>query len=173
MLDEADTGFVIHGVAQGNLSLRPERARTRTAGVVLRPRFLPASTGWADWYDMTSARDRHRRRERSGQPVRGPADARQRATRAFDRNTTAGNPGVAVARYLRFDALWQHNLQVVYQLPDGFGRSGGHTNLTDQQPDCVSYATNVPISPLGRCSCGAKVLLRAVKARLTGVGEIA
>ena len=72
------------------------------------------------------------------------------ATRAFDRNTTAANPDVAERRFLRFDALWQHDIQLAYQVPNGFGFYGGITNFTDQKPDPAAYGTNVPISPLGR-----------------------
>ncbi|WP_374943079.1 TonB-dependent receptor plug domain-containing protein [Sphingomonas sp.] len=72
------------------------------------------------------------------------------ATLAFDRNTLAANPDVAAGRYIRNDALWQHDLQAQYQLPDGFAFYGGVTNLTDQKPDPASFGTNNPISPLGR-----------------------
>ena len=80
------------------------------------------------------------------------------ATRAFSRTATAANPDVAEKRYLRFDALWQHDVQVQYRLDNGFAFYGGVTNLTDQQPDPASYATNVPISPIGRfLYVGAKI----------------
>lgn len=80
------------------------------------------------------------------------------ATRAFDVNTTTANPDVAAGRYLRFDALWQHDLQLQYQAEDGFAFYGGVTNLTDQQPDPAAFGTNIPVSPLGRfLYVGAKV----------------
>ncbi|WP_235532848.1 TonB-dependent receptor plug domain-containing protein [Sphingomonas sp. Leaf412] len=256
LLGESDTGFVISGISQGNRALRPERARTWTAGVVLRPGFLPGLSASADWYDIDlndaintvggndlvnlcvdsptldnpycAAFTRTQGNGRisgftvgpqnvanfrtsgldvtidyrldagdagtfdlrliggyldrltfvaiPGAPVNNNLDSfgaprwnanfaptwtRDRvsvnynlrwfnATRAFDRNTTAANPDVAAARYLRFDPLWQHDMQIAYQVPDGFGFYGGVTNFTDQKPDPAAYGTNVPISPLGR-----------------------
>jgi outer membrane receptor protein involved in Fe transport len=256
LLGESDTGFVINGVSQGNLGLRPERARTWTAGIVLRPRFLPGLTASADWYDIalkdaintvgandlvnlcvdqptlnnafcgsyTRAQgtgrissftvgpqnvasfrtagldlnvDYRLRTSRlgtfdlrlvggylnrlafiaiPGAPVNNNLDTFGaprwnanfaptwtldrvsvnynlrwfNATRAFTRNETAANPDIADPRYLRFSSLWQHDLQVGYQVPNGFGFYGGVTNLTDQKPDPAAYGTNVPISPLGR-----------------------
>nr|WP_295669215.1 TonB-dependent receptor [Sphingomonas sp.] len=76
----------------------------------------------------------------------------------YDLNTLAANPAIADPRYIRTDALWQHDLQAQYQLPNGFAFYGGVTNLSDQKPDPSSYGTNVPISPLGRFFyIGAKV----------------
>ena len=72
------------------------------------------------------------------------------ATLAFDRNTLAANPDVAAGRYIRNDALWQHDVQAQVQLPDGFAFYGGVNNLTNQKPDPASFGTNNPISPLGR-----------------------
>ena len=256
LLGEEDTGFVVNGVSQGNLGLRPERARTWTAGVVLRPRFLPGLTASADWYDI-NLKDAintvggndlvnlcvdsptldnafcraFTRTQGNGRisgftvgpqnvanfrtagldinidyrlqtasigtfdvrlvagyldrltfvAIPGAAETNNRdsfgapkwnanfaptwtlgevsvnynlrwfnATRAFDRNTTAANPDVAERRFLRFDALWQHDIQLAYQVPNGFGFYGGITNFTDQKPDPAAYGTNVPISPLGR-----------------------
>lgn len=40
------------GISSGNRALREETAKTWTAGVVLRPRFLPGLTLSADWYDI-------------------------------------------------------------------------------------------------------------------------
>jgi iron complex outermembrane receptor protein len=40
------------GLQGGNPKLRQETARTWTAGVVLRPRFLPGLAVTADWYDI-------------------------------------------------------------------------------------------------------------------------
>ena len=68
----------------------------------------------------------------------------------YDPNTLAANPNIAAGRYIRTDALWQHDIQAQYQLPDGFGFYGGVTNFTDQKPDVSSYSTNTPVSPLGR-----------------------
>ena len=42
----------IPGTVQGNPDLRAEVARTWTAGVVLRPRFIPNLSIAADWYDI-------------------------------------------------------------------------------------------------------------------------
>ncbi|WP_374293465.1 TonB-dependent receptor plug domain-containing protein [Sphingomonas sp.] len=42
----------IPGVRQGNADLRAEVARTWTAGVVLRPRFIPRLQVGLDWYDI-------------------------------------------------------------------------------------------------------------------------
>lgn len=256
LLGEGDTGFVLNGVSQGNLNLRPERARTWTAGVVLRPRFLPGLTASADWYDIalkdaittvqagdlinlcvdqptldnafcnsfTRATGTGRINNFTvgpqnvasfrtagldlninynlptarlgtfdlrliggylnrltfiaipGAPPTNNLDAFGapqwnanfaptwtldrvsvnynlrwfNATRAFTRNETAANPDIAAAGYLRNAPLWQHDLQIAYQVPDGFGFYGGVTNLTDQKPDPAAYGTNVPISPLGR-----------------------
>ena len=40
------------GVSSGNPNLRAETAKTWTAGLVLRPRFLPRLTASFDWYDI-------------------------------------------------------------------------------------------------------------------------
>ena len=40
------------GFSGGNRNLREETARTWTAGVVLRPRFIPGLTASFDWYDI-------------------------------------------------------------------------------------------------------------------------
>ena len=78
----------------------------------------------------------------------------------YDRNTLAASPDVAAGRYIRADALWQHDIQAQYQLPSGFALYGGVNNFTDQKPDPSSFGTNNPISPLGRFFyVGAKVNL--------------
>ena len=46
------TASNVVGVRSGNANLRAETARTWTAGVVLRPRFLPGLTASFDWYDI-------------------------------------------------------------------------------------------------------------------------
>jgi iron complex outermembrane recepter protein len=43
------------GLSSGNLGLSEETAKTWTAGVVLRPSFVPALTVTADWYDIRIA----------------------------------------------------------------------------------------------------------------------
>jgi outer membrane receptor protein involved in Fe transport len=42
----------IPGVQGGNPNLAPETAKTWTAGVILKPRFLPGFTGRLDWYNI-------------------------------------------------------------------------------------------------------------------------
>jgi iron complex outermembrane receptor protein len=74
----------------------------------------------------------------------------QNATLAFSRNALAANPDIAAGRYIRNDALWQHDAQVKYRVNDRFEGYLGVNNLTDQKPDPASYGTNVPIPPLGR-----------------------
>ena len=51
--DALQTPFNINGVASGNRALRAEAATTWTAGMVLRPRFIPGLTVSVDWYDIT------------------------------------------------------------------------------------------------------------------------
>ena len=266
--ESLQTGDFVDGVASGNRNLRPEVARTWTAGLVLRPRFLSGLTASFDWYNIrlngaintvtpsdlanlcvdqqtldnpfcasfTRAQGTGRisgytvgpqnvanfrtagldfnidylirtasvgtfdlrlvggyldkleftgipgapvtnRLDQFGSPrwnatfspswTLGPVSVNYNlrwfnATRAYDRNTTAANPDVAAGRYQRFDALWQHDLQVAYQAESGFGFYGGVTNLTDQKPDPAAFGTNVPISPLGR------FFYFGVKARLDG-----
>ena len=43
---------VVYGTASGNPNLSPETAKTLTAGVVLRPRFLRGFTASLDYYDI-------------------------------------------------------------------------------------------------------------------------
>jgi iron complex outermembrane recepter protein len=47
-----DTSASIPGVAGGNPNLREETAETFTAGVIIRPRFIPGLTLSADFYDV-------------------------------------------------------------------------------------------------------------------------
>lgn len=49
---EDTRSFSIAGLSGGNTSLRQEKAKTWTAGVVLTPRFVPGLTVSADWYDI-------------------------------------------------------------------------------------------------------------------------
>ncbi|MFL6852522.1 MAG: TonB-dependent receptor domain-containing protein [Sphingomicrobium sp.] len=44
--------FGYHGLVGGNPSLKPEKATTRSAGVVLEPRFLPGLSTTVDWFDI-------------------------------------------------------------------------------------------------------------------------
>ena len=48
-----NTTGVVPTVIQGNLNLKPERADTTTAGVVLSPSFLPGFTVSVDWYRIS------------------------------------------------------------------------------------------------------------------------
>ena len=41
-----------NGLVGGNVSLNPEKATTKTLGVVLQPRFIPRLAITADWYDI-------------------------------------------------------------------------------------------------------------------------
>lgn len=49
---DLQTGFNVAGRQTGNPNLRAETARTWTAGVVVRPRFLPGFTLSFDWYNL-------------------------------------------------------------------------------------------------------------------------
>ena len=46
------TGNIINGTQSGNVGLKPETARTWTAGVVLRPHWIPGLTASIDWYNI-------------------------------------------------------------------------------------------------------------------------
>lgn len=48
----AQASISIQGITGGNRQLAAETAKTWTAGVVLRPSFLPAFTMTLDWYDI-------------------------------------------------------------------------------------------------------------------------
>ncbi|WP_428332334.1 TonB-dependent receptor plug domain-containing protein [Novosphingobium sp.] len=253
------TGNFVNGTASGNQNLRPETARTWTAGVLLRPDFLRGFTASLDWYDInlkdaintidpnslatlcvdqptvpnefcnqfTRAQTTGRinnftvgplnvakfhtagldvnidylvRTEQigvfdlrlvvgylhtldqvgiPGGPVTNSVDTSAEpprpqwtanfsptwtigqvtinynlrfndATRVYDRNTSAADPNVVAPEYFRDKALWQHDVQVRFQVDNGFSFYGGVNNLTNQKPDSYSYFTNIPISPLGR-----------------------
>jgi iron complex outermembrane receptor protein len=47
------TNHLIGALAGGNPNLQLERAKTNTAGVVLKPNFLPGFHASVDWYDIT------------------------------------------------------------------------------------------------------------------------
>ena len=49
---DLQTGSNIFGTTSGNRDLKAETARTWTAGVVLRPRFVPGLTLSVDWFDI-------------------------------------------------------------------------------------------------------------------------
>jgi outer membrane receptor protein involved in Fe transport len=250
------TGQFVLGTAQGNPNLKPETAKTWTAGVLLRPRFVPGLNVALDWYDInltnaintidpnslavlcvdqptvpnqfcnqftraqgtgiinsftvgplnvarfhTSGLDVNidyllqtrnvgkfnmrlvlgylHRLDQVGIP--GAAAINQvdqsfapqwtanfsptwtlgqftlnynlrwhDATLVYDRNTIAADPNVVAPQYFRYSALWQHDVQAKLQVNKDFSFYIGVTNLTDQKPDAYSYATNTPISPMGR-----------------------
>ena len=70
-------------------------------------------------------------------------------TRTQALQTTDADPDYAPAAQLRYSALWQHDLQLEYQLKNGLALYTGVNNLTDQKPD-PGNAINAPISALGR-----------------------
>jgi iron complex outermembrane recepter protein len=45
-------GFGYNSLNGGNLRLAPEKAATKSVGVVVRPRFLPGFSATADWFDI-------------------------------------------------------------------------------------------------------------------------
>ncbi len=70
-------------------------------------------------------------------------------TRTVDRLTTQNDRNYAPAAQLRYNALWQHDLQVGYQLDSGANFYLGVLNLTNQRPD-PGNSINQPISAVGR-----------------------
>ena len=71
------------------------------------------------------------------------------ATRTQPKQVTDDDPDFAPKAQLRYSALWQHDIQLQYQLRNGFAFYVGATNLTDQKPD-LGNAINAPISAIGR-----------------------
>ncbi|WP_242096418.1 TonB-dependent receptor [Sphingomonas sp. CROZ-RG-20F-R02-07] len=70
-------------------------------------------------------------------------------TRTVDKLTTDNDPDYAPAAQLRYSELWQHDVQLGYQVRSGVSFYLGILNLTDQQPD-PGNAINQPISAIGR-----------------------
>ena len=70
-------------------------------------------------------------------------------TRTIDKLTSDNDPNYAPAAQLRYRDLWQHDVQLGFDLPSGFSFYLGAQNLTDQQPD-PGNAINQPISAIGR-----------------------
>ena len=68
--------------------------------------------------------------------------------RRFSRNITDNNPDYAPADLLRYEELWQHDVQFQLATSSGFAFYGGVNNITDQKPDEDSY--DLPIPSLGR-----------------------
>jgi len=52
-LTNANSASTVFGTSSGNTGLAPETAKTLTAGVVLRPRWIRGLTVAVDWYDIT------------------------------------------------------------------------------------------------------------------------
>ena len=253
--DALQTPSNIVGVRTGNPNLNAETARTWTAGVVLRPRFLPGLTASVDWYDInlknaintavpsdlanlcvdqptidnqfcssitraqgtgiisgytvqpqnvarfsTAGADLNidyvirtdragvfdlrlvggylNKLEFVGSPGAVATDSLDQAsrpkwnfnfsptwtiggfnltynlrwadgTRTVDKLTTDNDPNYAPPGQLRYSELWQHDLQVGYDLPSGASFYLGVLNLSDQRPD-PGNAINQPISAVGR-----------------------
>ena len=83
----------------------------------------------------------------------------QDGVRRFDRIDTDSNPSYVDPRYLRYNELWEHDVQFDLKVDERFSFYGGVNNLTDQKPD-IGFETNVPISPMGRYFyAGARVNL--------------
>ncbi len=249
-----DASVLINGARSGNPDLRQETARTWTAGMVLRPRFVAGLTVAVDWYDIRlrdaiSVADANtvaslcvdqpsldngfcssiRRAQGNGyingytiQPqnvaeyrtagldlnvnyaVRtgrfGDIDLRfvggylhrltQIATpgaqsedqvdqigrpkfnfvfsptwtldritisynlrwvdamRRFPKQATDNSPDYAPAALLRYDEVWQHDVQAQVAVNDAMSFYGGVNNVGDQRPGVDSV--DQPISPLGR-----------------------
>ncbi len=70
-------------------------------------------------------------------------------TRTTAKLVTDNDPLYAAPAQLRYSALWQHDVQVGYEVSRGASFYLGVTNLTDQQPD-PGNAINAPISAIGR-----------------------
>lgn len=255
----------IVGVRSGNATLRAEAATTWTAGVVLRPRFIPGLTASVDYYDITlkdaintpspsslatlcvdqpsidnqfcraisraqgtgiingytvqpqnvaqfrtAGADVNldyvlrttaagtfdlrfiggylRRLDFIGTPGAAPTDSVDQpgapkwnfnfspswtrggvtltynlrwvdGTRTVDKLTTDNDPLYAAPGQLRYREVWQHDVQIGYDLPSGASFYLGVLNLSDQQPD-PGNAVNQPVSAVGRfLYVGAKVRL--------------
>ena len=246
----------VNGTGQGNQHLRPEVAKTWTAGILLRPSFMPGFNASIDWYDINLKDaintidpnslatlcvdqptvpnqfcNQFSRAQRTGiinnftvgplnvaqfhtagldvnidylvrtqkigmfdlrlvvgylhkldqvgipgGPVTNQVDTALKpqwtanfsptwsigqvtinynlrwndGTRVYDRNSSAADPNIVAPQYFRDSALWQHDVQVRFQVEGGFSFYAGVNNLTDRKPDAYSYFTNIPISPLGR-----------------------
>ena len=253
--DALQTPNNVTGVRTGNPDLRAERAKTWTAGVVLRPSFLPGLTASVDWYDIklrdaintpapsqlaslcvdqpsidnqfcrsisrarttgvingytvqpqnvsrfrTAGADLNidylirtdsigtidlrlvggylNKLEFIGTPgapatdnVAQPNAPKYNANfspswtlgpltinynlrwadgvRVIDKLTTDNDPNYAAANLLRYNDLWQHDVQVAYEVRDGVSFYLGVLNLTDQRPD-PGNSINQPISAIGR-----------------------
>ncbi|WP_254605065.1 TonB-dependent receptor domain-containing protein [Sphingomonas bacterium] len=80
-------------------------------------------------------------------------------TRTVDKLTTDNDPNYAPAAQLRYSDLWQHDVQVGYEVKGGMSFYLGVQNLTDQKPD-PGNSINQPISAVGRyIYAGVKIRL--------------
>ena len=80
-------------------------------------------------------------------------------TRTVDNQTTDNDPLYAPPVQLRYREVWQHDVQINYDLPSGASFYLGVLNLSDQQPD-PGNSINQPVSAIGRfLYVGAKVRL--------------
>ena len=70
-------------------------------------------------------------------------------TRTQPKLVTDNDPLYAAAAQLRYSQLWQHDLQIGYELGHGASVYIGVLNLTDQAPD-PGNSINEPISAVGR-----------------------
>ncbi len=70
-------------------------------------------------------------------------------TRTVDKLVTDTDPNYAPAAQLRFSELWQHDVQVGYDVHGGMSFYVGALNLSDQKPDPGNFV-NQPISAVGR-----------------------
>lgn len=69
-------------------------------------------------------------------------------TLRFSRTTVETQPDIAAPEYIYYDARKLHDLQVRYQLNDGFSIYGGVNNISDQLPEPDDYL--YPVGPQGR-----------------------
>ena len=80
-------------------------------------------------------------------------------TRTTDKLTTDNDPLYAPPAQLRYSEVWQHDVQVGYDLPSGASFYLGVLNLSNQTPD-PGNAVNLPVSAVGRfVYAGVKVRL--------------
>ena len=70
-------------------------------------------------------------------------------TRTVEKLVTDNDPNYAPRKQLRYSELWQHDLQVSYDVREDFEIYLGAINLSDQRPD-PGNSINQPISALGR-----------------------
>ena len=70
------------------------------------------------------------------------------AMRRFPKQATDNSPDYAPAALLRYDEVWQHDVQAQVAVNDAMSFYGGVNNVGDQRPGVD--AVDQPISPLGR-----------------------